>query len=98
MRFAKISLESQAKSGPLEVPATSGVLDWMDSALPQEFPPSLTYYDFISVFRLLTLSVQKAGKFTLANIPDRSLFHAYRKNSKLQTITNPLTWENMGKV
>lgn len=70
----------------------------MDSALLQEFPPGLICYDFISVFRLLTLSVQKTGKFTLDNIPDRSLFDAYRKDSKLQTITNLLMWENTGEV
>lgn len=31
VRFTKISLESQAKSGPSEVPANGRVLDWMDS-------------------------------------------------------------------
>lgn len=33
--------------------------------LLQEVPPNLNNYDFISVFRLLSFSFQKAGEFTL---------------------------------
>lgn len=64
--------------------------------LLQEVPPNLNNYDFISVFRLLTFS-ESRGVHS-GNISGRSLSHAYRKDSRLQMITNLLTWENMGEV
>lgn len=51
-RLTKISLESQAKSGPLEVTATGTAQDW--TALLHKAPPNVTNYDFISVFRLVS--------------------------------------------